>query len=204
MLGGDDLGSWAALSVTAAREVFRTARFRWFFSGGHALELALGDSWRPHGDLDVGVCRGDLDAVYCHLQDWELFVAAAGSLSPWDGRPLSLERHENNVWARRNANAPWAFDLTVGGGDTDVWWSRRDPEIRLPWTEAVQQADGIPYLAPHVQLLMKAKSPRPKDDLDAEMVVPALASSQRQWLAEHLPGEHPWLGLMSRQETHPY
>jgi hypothetical protein len=193
-----DLGSWAPLSVAATCEVFRDAQFRWFLTGGYALELALGGSWRPHEDLDVGLCRSDIRAVYQHLHGWQLFVAAAGILSPWDGRPLSVERHENNVWARRSVDGPWVFDITVGGGDTDVWWSRRDPAIRLPWTEAVEHPGGIPYLAPHAQLLMKAKAPRPKDHLDAEVVIPALDAAQRRWLAGHLPDEHPWLGLMNR------
>jgi hypothetical protein len=197
-MGGGDLGCWAPLSVDAACEVFDDADFRWFICGGHALELALGASWRHHDDLDVGVFRDELDTVYRHLHSWELYVAASGNLSRWRGRPLSADRHENNVWARRNPTSAWAFDLTVGGGDTDLWWSRRDPAIRLPWTEAVQVAGGIPYLAPHVQLLMKAKAPRSKDNLDAEVVVPALDASQRRWLASHLPGEHPWLGLVSR------
>lgn len=108
---------------------------------------------------------------------------------------MSSERQENNIWARRSADEPWAFDLTVGGGDAEVWWSRRDPDIRLPWTIAVEHALGVPYLAPHVQLLMKAKRPRPKDSLDAEVVMPALERSQRNWLAQHLPHDHPWQRL---------
>lgn len=194
-MDADDLGAWEPLSVDAAHEVFRNATFRWFVAGGHALDLAFGRSWRTHDDLDVGVCRQDLDRAYRHLEDWELYVAAAGRLRLWDGRPLSPDRHENNVWARCSADAPWAFDLIIGGGDAEVWWSRRDPDIRLPWTEAVEHAGGIPYLAPQVQLLMKAKSPRPKDHLDAEVVIPELQRPQRRWLGERLPQDHPWQDL---------
>jgi hypothetical protein len=187
-----DLGAWSPSTPAAVREVFRGAAFRWFIAGGHALEIALGTSWRKHDDLDVGVCREDLRAVFLHLSGWNLHVAAAGELAPWDGRSLSQRRHENNIWARRSAGGPWAFDITVGGGDAELWWSRRDPSIRLPWTDAIQHERGIPYLAPHVQLLMKSKSARPKDDLDAEVVIPALEQPQRDWLARHLPQDHPW------------
>jgi hypothetical protein len=46
-----------------------------------------------------------------------------------------------------------------------------------------------PYLAPHVQLLMKSKNVRDKDRLDAEAVIPALSTQQHSWLAHHLsPG----------------
>jgi hypothetical protein len=196
-VNADDLGIWSPLSVAAAVDVFRDATFRWFLAGGHALELALDASWRTQQDLDVGICRSDLDLVHSYLADWELYVAAAGRLHRWDGRPLSSGHQENNVWARRSADAPWAFDLTIGGGDAEIWWSRRDPSIWLPWTDAVEDACGVPYLAPQVQLLMKAASPRPKDTLDAEVVMPALEHPQRSWLAEHLPRDHPWQRLVS-------
>lgn len=196
----DDLGPWSPLTVAAIEEELHTASFRWFIAGGHALELALGTSWRPHDDLDVGVCRKELSAVFQHLSDGDLHVAAAGVLSPWAGRPLSEQLHQNNIWARRHADDPWAFDITVGGGDDEVWWSRRDPAIRLPWASAVEDRSGIPYLAPHVQLLMKSKSARPKDDLDAEMVIPALQRPQRRWLTEFLTPDHPWQDIVRRSD----
>jgi len=66
------------------------------------------------------------------------------------------------------------------------------PEIRLPWTDAIECGAGTPYLAPHAQLLMKSKAVRPKDELDAQVVIPALSEPQRSWLAERLLPEHPW------------
>ena len=125
-VNADQLGPWSPLPVAAVHEVFRSAPFRWFIAGGHALELALGRSWRSHDDLDVGVCRKDLALLHRHLSDW-VQVAARGALSRWDGRLLSEDRGENNIWARRGAAHPWAFDIVVSGGDEDAWWSRRDP-----------------------------------------------------------------------------
>jgi hypothetical protein len=197
-VNADRLGRWAPLSVAAVREVFRLAAFRWFVAGGHALELALGRSWREHEDLDVGVCRKDLALLRRYLSDWDLQIAVRGATSPWNGQPLSEHRDENNIWARRGAEQPWAFDIVVSGGDEDQWWSRRDSTIRLPWTEAVEFADGTPYLAPHAQLLLKSKAVRPKDDLDAQVVIPALSRPQSSWLAAHLPPEHPWQRILRR------
>lgn len=186
-------GAWSPLDVTAVADVFEHAPFRWFVAGGHALELALGRSWRGHDDVDVGVCREDLDGVHRHLSGgWDMHVAAAGDLAPWDGRPLSPARHENNIWVRRQPDGPWMFDIIVGGGDASGWRSRRDPTIWLPWTNAVREADGIPYLTPKVQLLMKSKDVRPKDDIDAAEVIPALHPEERRWLIDHLPRDHPW------------
>lgn len=191
-MNADRLDPWSPLSVAAVHEVFRSAAFRWFIAGGHALELAMGRSWRSHDDLDVGVCRKDLGLLHRHLSDWDLHVAASGALSRWDGRRLSKDRGENNIWARRDAADPWAVDLVVSGGDEHVWWSRRDPSVRLPWTDAIECDGGTPYLAPHAQLLMKSKAVRPKDDLDAQQVIPTLSGPQRTWLAKRLPPEHPW------------
>jgi hypothetical protein len=191
-VNADPLGLWSPLPVAAVSELFRTAPFRWFIAGGHALELAVGRSWRRHDDVDVGVCLKDLDRLHRHLPDWDLHVAAGGVLSRWDGGPLTEDSDENDIWARRGAARPWAFDIVVGGGDEDAWWSRRDPSIRLPWADAIQWDAGTPYLAPHAQLLMKSKTVRPKDDLDARAVLPALPRPQRNWLAERLPPEHPW------------
>lgn len=195
--GRDD--SWAPLTPVEAAELLRDADFRWYVAGGHALELAVGRSWRGHDDLDIGVLRGDLAAVHEHLAgDWQLHVAAAGVLSWWDGRPLAASRAQNNLWVRPAAGGPWLLDLLVGGGDADEWWSRRDATVRVPWPEAVRLfSHGIPHLAPHLQLLMKAKDVRPKDELDAQQVIPALRPAERAWLADHLHADHVWQALLA-------
>jgi hypothetical protein len=82
-----------------------------------------------------------------------------------------------------------------------VWWSRRDPSIRLPWADAIQHVADIPYLAQHVQLLLKSKAPRRKDDLDAEVVIPALTRPQRGWLSGHLPRDHLWQRIVHRSNS---
>lgn len=195
---GEPHGPWRPLGVSDVASLFKAAPFTWFIAGGHALELALGRSWRDHSDIDVVVRRDELRAVHAFLADWDLHVAAAGGLSPWDGRALTPERHEHNIWARPAADSPWQLDLIVGGGTDAAWRSRRDPSVRVPWSDAVRRSGGTPYLAPHVQLLMKSKDVRPKDDLDARVVLPTLARTERQWLAAHLPSDHPWHDVPSR------
>lgn len=188
---------WAALPVAEVVAVFAGASFRWFIAGGHALEMAVGRVWRPHGDIDVGVPRSEVPAVHAHLDGWDLHVAAAGTLAPWSGCPLDEAMHENNVWARRSPEGPWELDITVGGGDRDAWWSRRDPAIRVPWSEALEHRDGVPFLAPHLQLLMKSKDVREKDDVDARVVVPTLDASRRRSQSQWLPDHHPWQELLT-------
>lgn len=63
----------------------------------------------------------------------------------------------------------------------------------------------VPYLAPEIQLLFKSTAVRPKDQLDAEEVVPRLAPDPRRWLAHHLGREHPWhhLCVVGEREAGP-
>ena len=191
-------GPWAPLSIDAVASVFATASFTWFVAGGHALELAVGRSWREHADVDVGVRRDQLIAVHAHLsRDWDLHVAAAGELTQWRGGSLTADRHQNNIWARSGPGEPWRFDVIVGAGTDAAWRSRRDPSIEVPWPVAVRRDRDVPYLAPHLQLLMKSKDVRPKDDLDARVVIPQLGEHARTWLAQHLDAAHTWQGLLT-------
>ncbi len=193
-----DLGRWEPLSVVDVVDLLADAPFRWWISGGRALALHLGETWRPHEDTDVGVARSDAPAVHRHLRGWDLHVAAAGVLSPWDGRPLDPAASENNVWVRRRPGEPWALDLTIGDGTDDEWVYRRDPSLRLPWGEAVlRTSDGVPYLAPELQLLYKSRAVRPKDQADAERVIACLEGPRCAWLAAALPADHPWQDLLA-------
>lgn len=90
------------------------------------------------------------------------------------------------------------LDVLIGAGDDDEWIFRRDPSFRLPWTWALRyDARGLPYLAPGLQLLFKSAPPRPKDDVDAQVVVPLLAAEHVALLAARLPREHPWRPLVA-------
>jgi hypothetical protein len=126
----------------------------------------------------------------------DLHVAAAGHLTRWQGQPLDAARHENNVWCRRASTGPWVLDVIIGEGTDRAWIYRRDPSVRVPWDLAVlQTAHGIPYLAPDLQLRFKSKGLRPKDDVDAAAVIPALDGHHRARLARLLePG--PWQHLL--------
>jgi hypothetical protein len=181
------------LDLEATVDLFRDAPCRWWIGGGRALELHLGRSWREHDDIDVGVVRRELAGARSVLAGWDLHVAAAGQLTRWAGQPLDAARHQNNLWCRRRGRGPWALDVTIAEGDDADWVYRRDPRLRVPWDAAVlRTADGVPYLAPELQLLFKARDRRPKDDVDASEVLPGLDAARRARLGELLPDGHPW------------
>jgi hypothetical protein len=163
-----------------------------------ALELFTGCSWRRHDDIDIGICRIDAPAVYSWLTDLDPYVAAGGRLRRWEGEPLLAGRMENNIWVRRPAAGPFLFDIAVGDGDDSGWVYRRDARIRRPWTQTLLKTlCDVPYLAPELQLLFKSKGRRPKDDRDAEMVIPLMSNDRQTWLREWLPPDHSWRGLFA-------
>lgn len=187
------LGPWSPLTLDEAVQVFAGYTGRWWISGGWALELFVGTSWRDHEDTDIGILRNEAGLAWQFLRTWDLHVASAGQLRPWDGSDLRSEVNENNVWCRRDREEPWCLDLTIGDGDSKDWTYRRDPRLRVEWSEAVLEGPGgIPYLAPELQLLFKSKDPRAKDDVDARRVVPMLGEERRVRLVRFLPTDHPW------------
>jgi hypothetical protein len=197
-MSASQLGPCEPLELVSVIDVFSSATFRWWISGGHALELHLGRAWRAHEDTDVGVVRRELRSVKAHLHRWDLHVAAAGQLSPWRGEPLDAARHQNNLWCRLGPDRPWVLDLTIGEGSEQRWIYRRDPTIQLPWDRAVlRTTDGVPYLAPELQLLFKSSAPHPKDNLDAAEVIAHLDAPRREHLARLLEPDHPWQRQLS-------
>lgn len=192
-MGAVGLGPWEPLSIDEVVALLGEASFRWWIAGGHALEAHVGRSWRSHDDTDVGIVRHDAGELTDVLAGWDVHVAAAGVLTPWDGGPLDASRSQNNLWCRRSPAHPWCLDVLLGDGDDESWIYRRDPTIRRPWAEAVlRDRSGTPYLAPELQLLFKSKSLRPKDDVDAHAVVPLLGPERRTRLASYLAPTHPW------------
>jgi hypothetical protein len=199
----NEFGRWEPLELDAALNIFSMLASRWWVTGGHALELFVGRSWRTHDDIDISFCRSSSTQVWAALRTWDLHIAAAGVLRPWTGSSLNAERHENNVWCRVTPQDPWCLDLTISEGDDKRWIFRRDPSLQLPWSDAVLTSDsGVPYLAPELQLLFKSEAPRPKDTIDAKAVLPELNRRQTAFLRHHLAINHLWQELLNHAGEH--
>lgn len=81
----------------------------------------------------------------------------------------------DDVWRRPSASAPWRIQVMLDESEGDEWVSRRDPRVRRAISSlGAVSADGIPYLAPEVQLYAKSRNTR------------------RRWLAEAIGKAHPW------------
>ena len=89
------------------------------------------------------------------------------------------------------------MDLLFNAGDLNHWVYRRNPDITRKNAICVGP-HGIRYLAPELVLLYKSGGTvgvRTKDTEDAHRVFPRLGVTQKTWLLQHLPPDHPWSDL---------
>ena len=189
---------WAPLAPDEVKELFAKLPLRWWIAGGWAIDLFLGRRTRPHGDTDVSIRRQDQGIVQDYLSGWDLYKTHQPGLKPWPkGEFLGLG--VNDIWCRRTPESPWCLQLVLLDASGDSWVFRRDPTITAPLGAIGRfTSSGIPFLAPEVQLLYKAKANTlEKDEADFQAVCPQLALEARDWLLRCLnrrfPDGHPWL-----------
>jgi len=191
---------WAPIEPRDAAQLLTGFDRPWWISGGWALDLHLGAAARDHADIDIGILRRDQLALQAHLRGWELYLAHDGQLTPWTaGDPAPPE--VSGVWCRPDGATTWSIDLMLNAGTDEQWVSRRNAALTVPMASAVRRSpDGLPYLAPELQLLMKAKHRRAKDEVDFATVAPTLDADARSWLRSALqrtePGS-PWIAELS-------
>jgi hypothetical protein len=168
---------------------------RWCVAGGWAIDLYLGCKTRDHADLELAVFRDDQQGLRQHLIDWEIQQVVSGQLQPWPrAAELKLPIHEL-VARSRISNLEVEFLLNERSGNN--WVFRRNLTITLPIARAMSLShDEIPFLAPEIVLLFKAKSTRGKDNVDFCAALPAMDEVRRKWLRRSLEMmyiTHPWL-----------
>ncbi|HEY2464895.1 MAG TPA: hypothetical protein VGI32_12635 [Steroidobacteraceae bacterium] len=171
----------------------------WWIAGGWALDLFLEQVTRPHGDIDVGIFRRDAPGVCATLSEWEFFEARAGALTRLN--PGAAPRAAvNSLWCRCRGESEWALELMLDEGDDDHWTFRRDQKIGRALPIAIRRSpEGVPYLAPEIQLLYKSKTVRPQDRIDFDRVIDRLDQDARAWLRssiERLDPSHAWLAKL--------
>ena len=103
----------------------------------------------------------------------------------------------HQTWLREPASGNYLLDVFREPHEGQTWICRRDETIRLAYSDIIYRTpDGIPYLAPELVLLFKAKHTRLKDQADFDETVPFLTPAQRTALANLLARVHPghhWL-----------
>lgn len=199
-------GAWAPRTPDDVAVLFDGYPSLWWIAGGWALEAYTGVS-RAHDDIDPSILRTDLPVLRRHLAGrLHLWSAYSGALKPLheDDRPDApaedvLPDGTGQLWARPDAAHPWEYDILLSPGDDTEWVYKRDATIRMPMGDALWERDGIRYLQPEIQLLMKAKGLRPKDEADFTTTSPRLDRERRAWLRaalERTIPAHPWITML--------
>ena len=203
MLPGDRTAAgegWSAVEPTIGASWFSTLQVPWWIAGGWALDLYLGTQSRAHGDLDIGVLRRDITTVLAALSSWEIVAAKDGALAPLRvGETPHSAVH--SFWCRPVGTTLWTLELMLDECVEGAWSYRREPSIQRPFSAMIQRSpSGIPYLAPEIQLLYKARSARARDQADFELVGPRLGTPARTWLVDSLvrtEARHPWISALT-------
>ena len=199
----DEEHTWEPLSVEQAAGLMSGLRVPWWIAGGWAIDLFLGRQTREHGDTDVLIRRDDQLEVQKHLMDrgWDLHKTQQPGLEPWPPGEFQ-SRPCNDIWCRRTPDSPWALQLMLLDTDGGRWVFKRDPSIRGDLESLGRRtSSGIPYMAPEIQLLYKAKPEAlAKDQSDFDHAVPCLTREAQSWLLRRLenrfPEGHGWITVL--------
>ena len=173
----------------------------WWVVGGWAIEAFTGAP-REHEDVDVSILACDVPALREHVgESWQLWNIADGALRPLTDHWPDVMHPESQIWGRRDAASPWAFDLPLTPDRDGLWTNKRLPDHVAPVEDVTWvAADGIRYLNPEIVLLYKSRLERVKDARDLDRTWPLLDEPARAWLREKVARLHPdhaWLERMS-------
>ena len=185
---------WEPWPIAEVQRRFGSVSAPWYIAGGWAVDLFLGGQTRSHHDLEVGVPSVRFEEFAAVLDDHDVFVVRGGRRWPCHSDTLA---GSHQTWVRDRQTGRYRLDVFREPSQPDTWVFRRDPRLQLPYEQVIRDSpDGVPYLAPALTPLFKAKAPRPQDQQDFHLVVRAMNAAEKEELAGVLdlihPG-HPWL-----------
>lgn len=167
----------------------------WCVAAGWALDLFRGKQTREHGDIEVAIPATHFPEVRDRFPGYVFDAVSSGRI--WTNATPDVLAATHQTWLRDPATDNYLVDVFREPHDGRMWICRHDTTIRLPYDEIIRHtADGVPYLAPELVLLFKAKHARPKDQADFDATVPHMTPAQRTTLAELLGRAYPdhrWL-----------
>ena len=165
-------------------------KYPWFIAGGWSIDLGIGKITREHEDMDICIFRENIVAILTYFTEWDINVTIPG------------ESRLEKVTTIRDTESPrYCLHLTKDQQFIEILLTdnvdgqipyRRDYSIEISHEDFVRTDDaGRNYIAPELQLLYKASSCRPKDQLDFENFLPMMSYKQREWLRVALMKAHP-------------
>jgi uncharacterized protein CbrC (UPF0167 family) len=167
----------------------------WCVAAGWALDLFRGKQAREHGDIEIAIPAATFPEVRGRFPGYAFDAVSSGRI--WENAAPDVLAATHQTWLRDAVTGNYMLDVFREPHDGQTWVCRHDETIRLPYSEIIHHTpDGIPYLAPELVLLFKAKHARPKDQADFDETIPHMTSAQRTALAEFIARAHPghrWL-----------
>ena len=171
----------------------------WYVAAGWALDLFRGSQTRGHGDIEIAIPATRFPEIRSRFPGYVFDAVGSGRI--WQNATPDAIAATHQTWLRDPATGNYLLDVFREPHDGDTWICRHDGRIRLPYSAVIHHTrDGIPYLAPELVLLFKAKHARPKDQVDFDTTIPHMTTAQRARLAEllvHTYPEHRWLASLS-------
>jgi hypothetical protein len=121
------------------------------------------------------------------LREWEWCKAVTindtGAWVPWPAD----DRVELPLFQLKANDAAQEIEFMLNDVTDGMFQFRREPSIRRPFEKLIRRTpQGLPYLAPEVQLLYKAKHHRAKDESDFRAAIEVMSNEQRLWLRNSL------------------
>ncbi len=170
---------WDAWTPDQVADRLAGVRAPWAVAGGWSLDLFMGRTTRPHGDIEITTPARSFPALVAAFDRFEWDVVGSGRRWPY---PEGMDvLHQ--TWLRDPSTDRYHLDVFREPHDGSTWIYRRHPAIRLPYADVHERtAAGVPFVAPEVTLLFKAKAHRDKDQADFDVVVGALDEVRRRRL----------------------
>ncbi|WP_296664665.1 hypothetical protein [Demequina sp.] len=181
---------WERLDTGAVADLLARASVRWWLAGGTAFDQWMGAPLRERTKSTVSTTVASIGQLVAALpagvtawvRDGEQLIAWADL--PDDADYLAVRLFD----VERGA---WVLQVNVEDATEDRWVYRRDARLQLPWDRAVLDVGGLPTGAPEVQLVWKALRPKPEDEADKDIVLPALSEEARAWWERAILSIHP-------------
>ena len=160
----DTTGNTDFAAVSAVYSLFSGLTAPYWIAGGWAIDLAVGRVTRDHADVDVMLLDRDRHALWDDLPEDEVQITGR------DKEPRRLTLHSQNLLL--------PAEVFLAEADGTFWVHRRGAfRVQRPLADITRYRDGIPFLAPEVVLLFKARSKAEKDQHDVETALPVRDSA---------------------------
>ena len=199
--GGEPLTDfkWDSLALDEVARRLEGVDVPWAFAAGWALDLFRGSTSREHEDVEIAIPAAALPSVRDAFPGYEFHVVGSGQR--WSLSDQAAFEVMHQTWLQDPSSGAYVLDVFREPHDGGTWICRRDYAIRRPYSEVVRRTDGgLPYVAPEIVLLFKARLARPKDGADFEGTLPLLDPASRRWLRAALERVHPGHAWIARLE----